>query len=111
MSNNAHCKLHFINYCPELSATCPYCRLAELEGENERIGDLYDKLVIQASEDVVATHASWQPAYEQLEAKLKRVEAELTCLDQEYNLDGWQEEDSGVDEATKRIRKALGELE
>jgi len=37
MSDNAHCKKHFINYCPELSKVCPYCRIAELKAENDRL--------------------------------------------------------------------------
>ena len=31
MSDDARCKKHFIAYCPDLSETCPYCRIAELE--------------------------------------------------------------------------------
>ena len=37
MSDNAHCKKHFINYCPELSKVCPYCRIAELEATIKRV--------------------------------------------------------------------------
>ena len=31
MSELAYCKTHYISYCPELSATCPYCRIEKLE--------------------------------------------------------------------------------
>ena len=41
------------------------------------------------------------------EKALERVRGELDALDSEFNLDGWQDEDAGVDEATTRIRAAI----
>jgi len=39
--NNAYCEKHFIGYCPELSATCPYC---EVEWLKKAIKDTIERM-------------------------------------------------------------------
>ena len=62
--SDAYCKEHYISYCPELSKTCPYCRIKELEARLDNPVLLSD----------------WQ----KMEKRIKELEARLDAVQKDF---------------------------
>ena len=105
VSDNAHCKKHFINYCPELSKECPYCRIAESQSAlnysivaRQELEAKVKELEGQAKELIHDLHAYMDTANAELnraekaEAKVAELEATIRRLCEATDFDVLHEE-------------------